>query len=101
MKVEVDQGDILKIEKINVPVLVTSKDIFNRSGQIIGCPVIKDGIDGPTHIHIHVGTDSSCAHCEKLSLLDLDVRRYKKIGSLSMAEKITVSDTIQSLFEYI
>ena len=35
------QGDILKIEKIKHPVLVVSKDFFNTSGQIIGCPVIK------------------------------------------------------------
>ena len=35
------QGDILKVEKIKHPVLVVSKDFFNASGQIIGCPQRK------------------------------------------------------------
>ena len=36
------QGDILKIEKIKHPVLVVSKDFFNTSGEIIGCPIIRN-----------------------------------------------------------
>ena len=34
------QGDIIKVEKIKPPVLVVSKDFFNESGEIIGCPII-------------------------------------------------------------
>ena len=41
------QGDILKIEKIKHPVLVVSKDFFNTSGEIIGCPIIKNSTAGP------------------------------------------------------
>ena len=44
------QGDILKIEKIKHPVLVVSKDFFNTSGEIIGCPIIKNSTAGPLHI---------------------------------------------------
>ena len=44
------QGDILKIEKINHLVLVASKDFFNTSGEIIGCPIIKHSNPGPLHI---------------------------------------------------
>ena len=36
------QGDIIKVEKIKPPVLVVSKDFFNESGEIIGCPIIGD-----------------------------------------------------------
>lgn len=36
------QGDILKVEKIKHPVLVASKDFFNTSGEIIGCPIITN-----------------------------------------------------------
>lgn len=42
------QGDILKIEKINHPVLVVSKNFFNTSGAIIGCPIIRNST--PVHI---------------------------------------------------
>ena len=44
------QGDILKIEKIRHPVLIVSKGFFNTSGEIIGCPIIKDSMPGPLHI---------------------------------------------------
>ena len=46
------QGDILKIEKIKHPVLVVSKDFFNSSGEIIGCPIIGDSVPGPLHIRM-------------------------------------------------
>ena len=39
--------------------------------------------------------------CEKLALLDLSVRGYKRIGRLPLAEMINISDAIQSIFEYI
>ena len=34
MKQFLHQGDIVKIEKITVPILVTSKDFFNTKGEI-------------------------------------------------------------------
>ena len=43
----VKQGDILKIEKIKHPVLVVSKDFFNTSGAIIGCPIYNNNNIGP------------------------------------------------------
>ena len=39
---QLHQGDILKIDKIKHPVLVVSKDFFNSSGEIIGCPIISE-----------------------------------------------------------
>ena len=44
------QGDILKIENIKHPVLIVSKDFFNASGEIIGCPIIRNSAPGPLHI---------------------------------------------------
>ena len=38
MKETLHQGDIVKIERVKSPVLVTSKDFFNQTGEIIGCP---------------------------------------------------------------
>lgn len=49
---DIHQGDILKIEKIKHPVLVVSKDFFNNSGAIIGCPIIENSTIGPLHIWI-------------------------------------------------
>lgn len=39
--------------------------------------------------------------CEKLALLDLSVRGYKRIGRISLAEVINVSDAIQGIFDYV
>ena len=97
----VHQGDILKIEKIKHPVIVASKDFFNTSGEIIGCPVIQNSKPGPLHIWISAENTEGYIHCEKLALLDLSVRGYKKTGRLSISEMMNVSDAIQGIFEYI
>ena len=41
MSEELHQGDILKIEHIKKPVLVVSKDFFNQTYEIIGCPIYE------------------------------------------------------------
>ena len=95
------QGDILKIEKIKHPVLVVSKDFFNTSGEIIGCPIIRNSNPGPLHIWMTVENAEGYIQCEKLALLDLSVRGYKKIDRLPLQELMNVSDAIQGIFEYI
>ena len=95
------QGDILKIEQINHPVLVVSKDFFNFSGEIIGCPIISNSIPGPLHIWMNTEENQGYIQCEKLALLDLSIREYKKVDRLPISEIINVSDAIQGIFEYI
>ena len=98
---DLHQGDILKIEKIKHPVLVVSKDFFNTSGEIIGCPIIQDSTPGPLHIWMSTNETRGYIHCEKLALLDLSVRGYQKVDRLPFAEMINISDAIQGIFEYI
>lgn len=95
------QGDILKIENIKHPVLVVSKDFFNTSGEIIGCPIMKDSMPGPLHIWMSTEENEGYIQCEKLALLDLSVRGHRRIDRLPISEMINVSDAIQSIFEYI
>ena len=95
------QGDILKIEKIKHPVLVVSKNFFNTSGEIIGCPIIRDSIPGPLHIWMATEENEGYIQCEKLALLDLSVRGYKKVDRLLISEMMNISDAIQGIFEYI
>ena len=98
---DVRQGDILKIEKIKHPVLVASRDFFNTSGEIIGCPISKDSQPGPLHIWMSTEQTEGYIQCEKLALLDLSVRGYKKVDRLPISEMINISDAIQGIFEYI
>ena len=95
------QGDILRVEKIKHPVLVVSKDFFHSSGEIIGCPIIKESLSGPLHIWMSTEENNGYIQCEKLALLDLSVRGYKIIDRLPIPEIINVSDAIQGIFEYI
>ena len=95
------QGDILHIENIKHPILVASKDFFNTSGEIIGCPIICASKPGPLHIWMSAENAEGYIHCEKLALLDLSVRGYHKIDRLPISETMNISDTIQGIFEYI
>lgn len=98
---ELHQGDILKIERIKYPVLIVSKNYFNTSGEIIGCPIIEQSIEGPLHILISTDEVNGYVHCEQLKLFDLKVRGHKKISRLKLKDRINIIDAIQGVFEYV
>ncbi len=101
MKEELHQGDILKIENVKMPVLVVSKDFFNRTFEIIGCPVYKKGEPGPLHIHIKANEVEGYVQCEKMALLDLNIRGYSLIDRIQYPDIINITDAIQGIFDYI
>ena len=101
MRESLHQGDIIKVEKINKPVLVVSKDFFNQTGEIIGCPIFDEGIEGPLHIRIKAETVEGYVQCEKLALLDLNVRGFSKVDRIHMSDIINITDAIQGIFDYI
>ena len=47
---EIQQGDVLKVEKIKDPVFVASKNFFNQSGEIIGCPILREYRKPTSHL---------------------------------------------------
>ena len=97
--IAIHQGDILKIEKINKPVLVLSKNFFNETYEIIGCPIYNMGSIGPLHISITTDKISGIAHCEKLTLLDLNYRGFTVIDRIKIADIINITDAVQSIFD--
>lgn len=97
----VHQGDVLKVDKIKLPVLVVSKDFFNQTGEIIACPVYNAGRDDTLHIHIQTQNMDGYVHCEKLALLDLNARGVVKLNSLHMNDIMNITDAIQGIFDYI
>ena len=101
MKEAVSQGDILKIEHIKKPVLVVSKDFFNQTFEIIGCPIYENGEAGPLHIHIKTKDIDGYVQCEKMTLLDLNIRGYSKIDRIHYLDIINITDAIQGIFDYI
>lgn len=101
MKEGICQGDLLKIERIKMPVLVVSKNFFNQSGEVIGCPVYRNGKPGALHIRIETEEVTGYVHCEKMALLDMNIRRYSKLGSIHTSEIIDITDAIQGIFDYV
>ena len=101
MRDAVEQGDVLKIDRINVPVLTVSKNFFNQTGEIIGCPMYNSGEPGVLHKSVDNEKLKGVVHCEKLTLFDLNARHYSKVGRIAMSDIVEITDTIQSIFDYI
>lgn len=97
----IHQGDILKIGNIKYPVLVVSKDFFNETELIIGCPVLKDSTDSPLHIYIDSVKVKGAVHCEDMKLIDTRVRGYSVTDHINTASIMDITDAIQSIFDYI
>lgn len=97
---EIAQGDILSVEKIAMPVLAVSKNFFNRSEQIIGCPILENVLPDPLHIPIATDEVRGSVLCEQMKLLDLRARGYKKIGELRYDDIMNITDAIQGIFDY-
>lgn len=101
MKETLHQGDIVKIERIKSPVLITSKDFFNQTGEIVGCPIFQDSVASPLHIKVKTDSTEGYVQCEKLALIDLNVRGFLKTDRILMADVINITDAIQGIFDYI
>ncbi|MDD3184402.1 MAG: type II toxin-antitoxin system PemK/MazF family toxin [Anaerostipes sp.] len=97
---EICQGDILSVERIHTPVLVVSKTFFNKTEQIIACPILEEASEDPLHITIHTKEMKGVVLCEQMKLLDLRVRGYKKSSELQINEIMNIADAIQSIFDY-
>lgn len=95
------QGEIIKIEKIRHPVLVVSKNFFNETGEIIGCPIFRAGTQSPLHIRVQTKELEGYVQCEKLALLDMRQRGFSMIACIKMREIIEITDAIQGIFDYV
>ena len=97
----IEQGDILRIEHIQMPVLIVSKNFFNQNGQVICCPIINNNYQADAlHISVKNNEVKGVVLCEQLKFIDLRVRGYKKIGFLDLSDIIEITDAIQSIFDY-
>ncbi len=100
-KDDLNQGDIIRVDRIRPPVLIVSKDYFNHSGEVIGCPIYEKGEAGALHIYICTDRVSGYVQCEKMALLDMSVRIYVKLDRIHMSDIINITDAIQGIFDYV
>ncbi|MCR5203981.1 MAG: type II toxin-antitoxin system PemK/MazF family toxin [Lachnospiraceae bacterium] len=101
MKDIVNQGDILIIGGIKEKILVVSKDFFNQSKEVIGCPIFEKESKSPLHIFFEGLKTKGYVHCEKLKLFDLQARSYTIADRIHMADIINITDAIQGIFDYM
>lgn len=97
---EISQGDILKVEHINFPVLVVSKNFFNSAKQAIVCPITEQASLDSLHIVISTKNLKGFALCEQVKFLDLRMRGYKKISELNCEDIMNIADAVQGIFDY-
>lgn len=96
----VEQGDLLKIEGIQHPVIVVSNNFFNQSGKAIVCPIVKRALPGPLHIELKDNSVSGYVLCEQVRYLDLTARRYSKLTQTHYFDIMDISDAVVGMFEY-
>ena len=96
-----EQGDVLKVSSLPYPFVVVSKNFFNESGLVMGCPILPEAIPGPLRIHCESIQKPGYIYCEQMRLVDLNIRRFSKIDSVSFNDMIDIADAIQSIFDYI
>jgi len=96
----IEQGEILKVENIKYPVLVVSKNFFNKTEQAIVCPIIQDKPDDPLHIPFKAEKLSGTVLCEEMKLMDFRYRGFSLLDRIAYSDIINITDAIQSIFDY-
>ena len=97
----IEQGDLLKVEGIQHPVIVVSNDYFNESGRAIVCPILKKAAPGPLHIRLRETEVDGYVLCEQVRYLDLTTRRFSKLSASHCFDIMDISDAVVGMFEYL
>ena len=95
-----EQGDLLKIDGIQQPVIVVSNEVFNQSGKAIVCPIVQSAQEGPLHIKLTDSSVQGVVLCEQVRYLDLAARRFHKLTATHYFDIMDISDAVVSMIEY-
>ena len=95
-----DQGDILRVSGMKVPVAVVSNNFFNRSGKAVVCPIVPIAEDGPLHLSTGESKVSGSVLCEQVHYVDLKVRSFKVISTIPFFNVMDISDAVMGIFDY-
>ena len=96
----IEQGDLLKVDGIQHPVIVVSNNFFNESGKAIVCPILKKAVPGPLHIELKDSPVEGFVLCEQVRYLDLASRRFSKMTQTHYFDIMDISDAVVSMIEY-
>ena len=97
----ISQGDILRIEGIQVPCLVVSRELFNTSEMLMICPIIDEGTESALHIPLPGVQLTGFVWVEQLRSVDISARGYSRIKHLDYRDCIQIMDVVKNIFEYV
>lgn len=100
MAIYAEQGEILELKGRVRYVLVLSKDLFNRTGMSIVCPVVEHAFEDALHIPVQSGRIQGIALCEQMISMDLSARFYRNCGKINYMQIQNVTDAVQAIFDY-
>ncbi len=99
-----EQGSILRIHGISWPVIVISNDHFNAIGEAIVCPILNHIAPNAVHLPVCISSASGeikgLVACEHVRHVDLNVRRFTKLGSIFLSDYLDISDTLMAMFDF-
>ena len=97
---EIEQGDILRVERGKAPFLVISSDLFNRAGLAVICPILTDAKEDALHVRINTDRFSGVVLCEELAAMSVKKRSYAVIDHVKAADLLEIIYRVQSIFDY-
>ena len=95
-----EQGDLLKIDGIQQPVIVVSNNVFNQSGKAVVCPIVPSASESPLHIKLKDSDVKGVVLCEQVRYLDLAARCFYKLTATHYFDIMDISDAVVSMIEY-
>lgn len=98
--IHAEQGEILELQGRVRYVLVLSRDLFNRTGMSIVCPVVDNTFEDALHIPVQTGRVQGTALCEQIISMDLSARFYRNCGKINYMQIQNVTDAVQAIFDY-
>ena len=96
----VRQGDILRLANSPAYALVVSRDFFNQSGMAVLCPIVRFAEEDALHFPFQTKELQGVILAEQMKSIDLSVRYYQTVSSLSIAQLQDVCDAVQDIFAY-
>ena len=97
----VEQGDVVKVNGVELPLLVVSGNAYNKSGAAILCPIVKNASEATLKVFVENEQISGYALCDNIRHLDIAKRGYSGKGHIPLTKMILILDMIQSLFDYV
>ena len=97
---KVEQGALLRVSGLTHLMVVVSNNLFNQSGKVIACPLLKNAEEGPLHIPLKGYPMEGCVLCEQVRFVDLSVRQFSILTTVRYYDIMDISDAVMGMFDY-